>query len=134
MPIIFNAPLTASFQPSLPILIPCEKVVLDFKLVIGGRSSVNVQWYPEFTSDNPASPLAEWYRETAEEDIGNGDVRMPWSIRRFSTQGGDAALPPGTYYLDTQFKRTHKFCRIKILGLGCVATVLAVFGEIPQAP
>jgi hypothetical protein len=134
MPIIFDAPLTANFRPSLAILIPCEQVVLDFKLVINSRTPVQVQWYPEFTSDNPANLLAEWYRETAEEDISNGDVRMPPSIRRFSTNGGDADLPTGTYLFDTQFKRTHKFCRIQILGLGCMARVLAVFGEIPQAP
>ena len=134
MSILFNAPLTAAFQPSLPILIPGEKVVLDFKLVIVSAGLVRVQWYPEFTSDNPGDPNAEWYRETAEEDLGNGDVRMPSSIRRFSTEGVDADLPSGTYFFDTQFKRSHKFCRIQLLGLGCTAKVLAVFGEIPIAP
>ena len=134
MPVIFNAALTASFQPSRPIIIVAEKVVLDFKLVINSRSAVQVQWYPEFTMDNPASPTAEWYRETAEEDLGNADARMPPSIRRFSTQGADADLPTGTYYFDTQFKRTHGFVRIQILGFGCTAKVTAPFGEIPSAP
>ena len=134
MPVIFNGPLSGAFQPSLAILIPGEKVVLDFALVISTQAPLRVQWYPEFTSDNPADPNAVWYRETAEEDIGNGDVRMPPSIRRFSTQGGDNDLPAGTYHFDTQFRRSHKFCRIQILGLGCTATVLSVFGEIPVAP
>jgi hypothetical protein len=132
--IIFDAPLTANFQPSLPILIGTEKVVLDFKLIVAVRSVVQIQWYPEFAHDDPSAVNTEWYREMAEEDLGNGDVRMPPSIRRFSTYGADADLPTGTYYFDTQFKRTHKFFRIQILGANSYARVISQFGDVPVSP
>jgi len=132
--IILNTTLGASFQPSLPVLIPVEKVVLDFKITIPGRDSIRVQWYPEFSEDSPTDPNVEWYREVAEEDIGNGDVRMPIAIRRFSTEGADADLPPGTYFLSVQFKRSHKICRIQMAGAGAAVVVKTVFGDIPTAP
>ena len=130
--LLFNGPLTANFQSSQPLLIEGDRVVLDFVLNIPGPGPVSVQWYPEFTKLNPYDLATPWFRETAEEDLGNGDVRMPLSIRRFSTQGADASLPAGVYYLDAEFRRIHMFCRIRILGLGCTAQVFAPFGEIPN--
>ena len=127
---IFRGPLTGAFQPSLPIMIPADRVVLDFDLTIGGQVPVSVQWYPEFAEGDvaPSATNARWFREVAEEDIGNGDVRMPIVIRRFTTQGGDAPLPPGSYRFTVQLKRTHMFCRIQILGAGCTAIVTAPLG------
>lgn len=128
---IFNGPLTNAFQPSLPLLINDSVVVLDTTLVIAG-GPVRVEWYPEFTDDNPFDVNTRWYRELAEEDVGNGDVRMALTIRRFSTYGADADLPPGTYQLDAQFRRVHDFCRIQIRGLGATARVIAPFGSAPS--
>lgn len=132
--VIFQGPLTANFQPSAAVLIESEKVVLDFELVIPGANPVQVQWYPEYAWGSPADPATRWFRETAEEDIGNGDVRMPPSIRRFSTYGADGDLPTGIYRLDVELRRTHKFCRIQLLGLDCVATVYSLFGGLPMTP
>jgi hypothetical protein len=133
--IILDQTLTAAFTPSKPILIAGEKVVLDFRLVIPGPGPLSVQWYPEFTEGNPFDPTnLEWFREVAEEDIGNGNVRMSLVIRRFTINGADTALPAGTHRIDCEFKRTHKFFRIQMLGLGCVARVIVPFGEIPSAP
>ena len=130
---LFNSMLGANFVPTLPLLIAGEKVVLDFQLIVTAATA-KIEWYPEFTSDNPFAVTTIWYRETAEEDIGNGDVRMPISIRRFSNQGADTNLATGTYYLDAQFRRSHNFTRIQIRGTGSVAVVIAPFGEIPSAP
>jgi hypothetical protein len=132
--LILNAPLTAVPQPSQPLLILATEVVLDFDLFIADRTPVRVLWYPEYTKDNPRDPNTIWFRELAEEDIGNGDIRMPYTQRRFSTQGADADLPAGHYFFDVQLKRTHAFARIQIWGLGCTAKVWAPFGEIPNAP
>jgi len=132
--IILNAPLTTSFQPSLPIVIAGERITFHFKLVVGGQTPVRVSWYLEFSEDNPILPTAEWYREVAEEDIGNGDVRMPISVRRFSMQGSDADLTPGTYFFSVQLHRAGKMCRIQMAGEGCSAVVRSVFGDIPTAP
>lgn len=131
-PIIWNGPLSASFQPSLPITISADKLVLDFDITVGGRTPLTVQWYPEFAEGDvaPSSGAARWYREVAEEDIGNGDVRMPLSIRRFTTNGTDAGLPPGTYRVSVQLKRTHMFARIQIQGDGCTVTVRAPLSEL----
>lgn len=129
---LFNGPLTASFQPTAALTIVNKQVVLDFDLVIPGPAPVSVQWYPEFAEGDlsPSDPNARWYREVAEEDIGNGDVRMPIAIRRFTTQGADAALPAGSYRFSVQLKRTHMFVRLQIQGLGCQATVRAPFGDL----
>ncbi len=129
--IIFNAALTAAYQASEPIAIADDTIILDFEIVIA-VGTVRVLWYLEFTSDNPFSASAKWFREVSEEDIGNGDVRMPYAIRRFSTYGADADLGVGTHYLDVQLKRVHNFCRIKILGNGASAKVIAPVNEKPS--
>ena len=133
---IFNGPLTAAFQPSNLILVAGKEIVLDFLLSIP-NGGVNVEWYLEYTTGLSSSgqPLAAanwvWYRETSEEDIGNGDVRMNEVIRRFSPSGSDAALPAGVHALDAQFTRTHAIARIQIRGNGATAQVTAPFGTSP---
>ena len=128
---IFDAALTAAFQSSQPVVVSNDIVILDFTIVIA-VGTVRVQWYLEFTSDNPFDPNAAWFREVSEEDIGNGDVRMPVAIRRFSTFGADADLGVGTHRFDVQLKRVHNFCRIKILGNGATAKVIAPVNALPS--
>jgi hypothetical protein len=129
--VLFDAALTASFQASAPVTVSEDIAIFDFTITIA-VGTVRVQWYLEYTSDNPYSPTAIWYRETAEEDIGNGDVRMPSAIRRFSTFGADADLGVGTYYFDVQLKRVHDFCRIRIAGNGAYAKVVAPVNSKPS--
>jgi hypothetical protein len=130
-PIIFDAALTGAFQASTPVVVSNDVVIFDFAITIA-VGTVRVQWYLEFASDNPFSASTIWYREVSEEDIGNGDVRMPAAIRRFSTFGADADLGVGTHYFDVQLKRVHDFCRIKILGNGAYAKVIAPVNEQPS--
>jgi hypothetical protein len=117
-------------------LVAGKEVVLDFLLTIPG-GGVKVEWYLEFATgvDSLGQPLAManwvWYRETSEEDIGNGDVRMNEVIRRFSPLGSDAVLPAGVHALDAQFSRTHAFARIQIRGNTATAQVSTPFGTIP---
>lgn len=128
---IFNAALTAAYQASLPVSVSDEMIILDFQIVIA-VGTVRVLWYLEFTSGNPYDPSTVWYREVSEEDIGNGDVRMPAAIRRFSTPGADADLPAGTYGFDVQLKRVHNFCRVQIQGNGANAKILAPVNDVPS--
>jgi hypothetical protein len=129
--VIFNAALTGAFQASDPVMVSDEIVILDFEITIA-MGTVRVQWYLEFTADNPFDVNAVWFREVSEEDIGNGDVRMATAIRRFSTFGADADLGVGTYRFDVQLKRVHDFCRIKILGNGAYAKVTTPVNQRPS--
>jgi len=134
--VLFNGLLTANFQSSQPLLVSDQAVVLDFLLNIPA-GGVKVEWYPEYTkgldSNDQPLPMASWvwYRETAEEDIGNGDVRMNEVIRRFSPNGSDAVLPVGVHAVDVQLRREHAFVRIQIRGNGATAQVSTPFGKIP---
>ena len=142
---LFNGALTNAFQPSIPIEVQGDCVVLDFLLSIANTitppaTGASIEWYPEFTWTDPNAVGTQWYRETAEEDIGNGDVRMALSVRRFSTQGADTPLPPGTHACDVQLKREHAFVRVQIrVAAGgadtCSAAVWAPFGtQLQSAP
>lgn len=135
---IFNGALTNAFQPSRAIMVSSERVVLDFLLSVAnvaGGVTARIEWYPEFTWDNPNSAAARWFRETAEDDVGDGDIEMPKTARHFEEVGG-ADLALGTHSLDGQFKRSHDFCRIQIrVAAGgadtCVAQVFSAYGKIP---
>jgi hypothetical protein len=137
---IFNAALTNAFQASDPFTITGEAIVLDMLLSVANiavpGTAARIEWYFEFASDDPNATTTNWYREVAEEDIGNGDVRMSTVIRRFATNASDAPLPEATYRFDMQFARRHNFCRIQIRVLAggadnCRATVLSVLGSQP---
>jgi hypothetical protein len=139
---ILNTLLQVAYQPSRAIMFPSEQVVLDFVITVADAAAPvpasRILWYPEFTFDNPNAPTARWFRELAEEDIGNGDVRMPKTVRRFTELGG-ADLAAGAHLLSAQFKRTHDYYRIQIArdaaaGDLCRAQVFAVFGSIPTSP
>lgn len=136
---LFNGLLTAAFAPSAPLMISDKEVVLDFLLTIPGGGGVKIEWYPEFTTGRDVSgqplPMSSWvwYRETSEEDIGNGDVRMNEVIRRFSPNGSDAVLPVGVHQLDVQLVRTHAFTRVQIRGNTATAQITSPFGKIPIA-
>jgi hypothetical protein len=132
---IFSGALATGFQPSSPILIEGEKITLDFKIAIIGSATRRVQWYFEFAEGNPYDASTLWFPETAEENVGNGDVRMPIAIRRFSSNSTDADLSPGTHYRSAQFQRRHKFARLQLAGTAdCAVTVWSVFGGPPFTP
>lgn len=134
---IFNGKLTNAFQPTAPFGVVGENIVFDMALTVANiavpGTPATIQWYPEFTSADPNNPATVWFREVAEEDLGNGDVRMSKVIRRFAENGSDAPLAEGLHYLDGQFARRHNFCRLQLAvkaggADNCSASVLAVFG------
>jgi hypothetical protein len=139
--ILNNALLTNAFQASQPFSIVGDNIVLDFTIVVANVAApgtpAQVEWYPEYTSADPNAVGTGWFRETSEEDIGNGDVRMNLVVRRFATNGADAPLPDAaTYRLDTQFSRKHNYCRIQIRVTAasadaCRASILSVLGLAP---
>lgn len=145
MLVLFNGLLTNVFQPSLPTAVRNGTVVVDFHVVVAnvitppGTTAV-VQWYPEYASADPNAAGTRWYRETTEESLGMGDVRMSQSIRRFTENGNEVDLPPGTYDQDVQLKREHAFVRYQIrVAVGsadaCQAELVDPFGtQLQSAP
>ena len=140
---IFNGKLTTSFQPTQAYMLVGETAVFDFDLVVANiavpGTPARVEWYAEYTSADPNAVATKWYRELAEEDIGNGDVRMPVVVRRFSTNGGDAPLSEGTYAFDAQFTRKHNFVRLQVRVApagadNCTLRVNVPFGTAPLSP
>jgi len=138
---IFSGPLTNAFQASLPFSMSGENTVFDWSIVVANTvtppgTAASLEWYPEFTSGDPNAAATLWYRETAEEDLGNGNVRMPKTVRRFTEEGSDVPLAEGTHRLDTQFVRRHNFGRLQLrTAVGsadtCSAAVLCVIGGAP---
>jgi hypothetical protein len=90
-------------------------------------------------SQDPNWVGALWFREVAEEDIGNGDVRQSKVVRRFAEEGSDAPLAVGSHFLNLQFARKEGFARLQVrVAAGganaCTLMVSAVFGTIPLSP
>lgn len=142
---LFNGVLTNAFQPSIPSAVRGDSVVVDFALSIVNTATppgtgASIEWYFEFTEIDPNSPAATWAREVAEEDVGQGDVRMSAVVRRFANTLAENNLPPGAYRFSTQFKRVHAFYRLQLrVAAGgadtCTATATDPFGtQLQSAP
>jgi hypothetical protein len=142
---LFNGALTNAFQPSSPSAVRNDTIVVDFALAIANvvtppGTAASIEWYFEFTELDPNAAGATWAREVAEEDVGQGDVRMSFVVRRFAAQAAETDLPPGTYRVSTQFKRAHAFYRVQIrVAAGgadtCSAAVVDPFGtQLQSAP
>jgi len=108
--VVFNRALTGVFVAGTPFVMVAEKVVLDFLATVTALAAID--WFLEFTGDDPNDAAAVWNQELAEEDAGGGVVAMPKVIRTFKENGG-ANLAIGTHSLSCQFVRTHKCCRIQ---------------------
>lgn len=126
--VLFNARalVAGTFNPSAPVLLQGDHLVIDFTLVIG-TAATQVRWYIEYAEDDPNSANTLWFRELAEEDNGGGQVDMPIVIRSFRDNGG-ANLPAATYQVSVQFVRKHKFARLQaeIVAGGGTCTMTAV--------
>lgn len=135
--LLSSTPLTTSFQPSAALLVSGETVVLDFTVVVANTGAAllgRIEWYLEFTSGDPLSSTTRWFREVAEEDAGDGDVKMPKVIRRFTEQGG-TNLAVGNHYFNVQFVRKHLFVRVQIrqaatFADACTARIDSDFGDL----
>lgn len=127
---LFNGALGAAFAPTRYLLLSGERLALDFDITVAGAPAT-VEWFMEFTSQNPSDPATSWHREVAEEDIGGGVTHMPVVVRDF------AALAAGTTRLSAQFIRAHDFVRLQMrAAVGAVPNlaVTAPFGSQPAAP
>ena len=138
MLILFNGPLTNAFVPSAPTAVKSEGLVFDFEVEIvntltpPGTAAV-IEWYPEFTSTDPNAAGSVWFRESTEEVLGAGVVRMSPTVRFFTANANEVNLPPGVHRQDVQLKRIHAFVRIQLrVAAGgadtCRATVWDPFG------
>jgi hypothetical protein len=137
---LFNGPLTNAFQPTAGFLLAGETVVLDLVANVASvppaADAGRIECYLEYTTEDPNAVNTRWFREVAEEDIGNGDVRMPKVVRRFTENGADTALAVGIHYLNMQFSRKEGFARLQVrVAAGganaCSLAVFAVFGALP---
>jgi hypothetical protein len=139
---LFNGKLTAAFQPTKPVMVAGETIVLDFlatiaNLVTPPATPGLVEWYLEYCYTDPNAAATRWFQECAEEDKGNGVVRMAKVIRYFSENAADVALAVGVHMIDTQFARKHAFYRLQVRATGadnCSLIVASPFGSIPISP
>lgn len=123
--VIVNRTLTGSFVPSTYVLLPSDKLTLNFHLdTSGGPSTVN--WYPEYSDD-----LLTWSREVAEEDAAGGVVLMPKTIRTFADNAG-TQLADGAHDLNVQLVRQGKFARLQMrVSAGAATAVVTADGTSP---
>jgi hypothetical protein len=137
---LFNGLLTNAFQPTQGFLLAGENIVLDMTAVVASvppaATRARIQFYLEYTTQDPNAATTPWFREVAEEDVGNGDVRMSKVVRRFAEYGSDADLAVGTHRLNMQFTRKEGFARLQVAvttpsANACTLKVEAVFGTTP---
>lgn len=132
-----NEILTAADVASKTVMLPGERLTLDFTLVVDAAAApAQVNWFIEYSRDNPlaVAPLPVYFREVAEEDVGSGVVNMVRVLRTFRLNGG-ALLPEGTHRFTLMFIRHHKIIRLQasLVGAGEVRlTVEEPFATIPQ--
>lgn len=111
---LFNSVLGATFAPSRAFMIQGERATLDFLVEVTGETLAKIEWYFEFTSEDPNDPDAIWYRELAEQNTaGSGTTNMPKVVRVFQERDG-TLLAAGEHALDAQCTRAHNFTRIQI--------------------
>jgi hypothetical protein len=136
--VLLNQQLGANFVASQPLQLVGDTLVLDMAVVVPAGPGVKVEFYLEYADGldrvtGQAAPITNWIwsRECAEEDIGDGDVRMALVIRRFTPFGADAVLPAGTYNVSMQFRRTHGYARVQARGDTASLQVYAPYGDLP---
>ena len=124
MIVLFDGPLTPAFEPSKPFLMNGERITLDFFV-----ENATLEWFLEFTSDDPNKVSARWAREGAEEYTTAGVTHMPVVVRDF----------PGPGAFSAHFIRAHQFVRIQLRGVEMVpapdaaALVRSPFGLLAQS-
>ena len=128
---IFNGNLGVNFAPTRAFLLASEKITVDFLVTVTVGPAV-IEWYLEYGSMNPNDPAAEWLREVAEEDVGNGVVYMPKVVRRL-TDNDNALhqLAQGTHYLSAQMMRAHQLCRLQVRMAAAPVATAAMRVTIP---
>ena len=110
--ILFNGKVSSGFTPSKAIFVSAKRVVLRFLVTVSGAPTP-VQFYMEFSGN----PSGQWFRETAEEDQGDGVVEMPAVVRTLTPSGG-GNLPVGVTAVSMQFVRDEQFVRMQLACAG----------------
>lgn len=110
--VLFNGKVPSSYTPSKATFVSGRRVVLRFLITVIG-SPTPVTCYLEFAGN----PKQQFFRETAEEDQGNGAVKMPAVVRTLAAAGG-GSLPVGVTALNMQFLRDEQFVRVQLACAG----------------
>ncbi len=132
---LFDAVPGSGFAPTQPFQVSADRVILNWTAVV--TVAAGIQWYLEFTDENPIDPNTVWNREVAEEDVGSGVTHMPLVVRDFQNFSNGLGLPVGTTGISTNFVRQANFIRAQIkLASGTVTRlkVTVPFGSSPAVP
>lgn len=132
--VVFDGALTGGFVATKPLLMTADTIVYDMIATVSVLAKI--EFFLEFTSDNPLDPLAFWSREVSEDDAGNGVVHMPMVVRDLQVNGG-TGLPIGVSKVTLQFVRKHRCVRMQVraaVGTVTELQVLAPFGLVCNAP
>lgn len=124
---LYDAPLGGAFTATRSFLMIGEKATVDF-LFAQAVGPATIEWYLEYTSDNPLLPSAVWRREVDEEDVGAGIVHMFDVVRDFTGIVGAAVGK------SAQCVRAHHFIRVVMrVAAGAVGNVVVTtpFGIQP---
>jgi hypothetical protein len=129
---VFDKALTTSYAATTPLMMAAGRVTMDFLLTVATEAAV--QWYLEFTDDNPNNASTQWFRELAEEDAGGGVVAIPLVVRTFKESSATLTnLQAGTFAGSAQFARTHKFFRLQIRASSGSVTRAQIWGQFGVA-
>jgi hypothetical protein len=127
---LFNAPLTAAYRPTQPLLVSCDRAVFDLLLTVGVPGAITC--YVETVDGNPFSPSTVWSREVIEDTSpGNGNINMIKVVRSVLENGG-GNLGVGTHKVGLAFLRSCQLARLQLAATGTVSVIVtAPFGTIP---
>lgn len=126
---LFKKALTTGYVMSQPLAIDSDDLTLFFTMVLSGGPTT-VDFFLEYTDENPNDSASTWYQEVDEVDNGTGGVTHNIVTRTFG------ALADGSYNLALQFTRRAQYARIQIKAdvAGGLATIIAPFGSRTASP
>ena len=132
---IFKGSLTSGFQASDPVTLKSQALTLLWDISATDADVTDVDFYLEYTDENPLDANTIWYPEVDEQDTGDGEVTMSLVLRTFQLNGG-ASLPLGSYRASTLFTRKAQFARVQVRVSDGAAnlTLKDPFSDNPQSP
>ena len=125
-----------AFVASQPVMLERDWLTIDFTIVVA-TGVTQVQFFPEFTGENPNAVATAWFRQVVSDDGAGGLVNMAKTVNVFQENNGNN-LAVGTHLLSVQLLVRHMFARIQagIVSGGGTAVMSAVarFGSQPITP
>lgn len=121
--VLFNGVVPSSFAPTKYTAIVARRIVVRLTITVR-TSPTTLRCYLEYGGDG-----THWFRELAEEDGGDGAVKMPAVVRTITGPDGDD-LPVGTTTVDLQFLRDEQLFRLQLACAGSASVkVTTPYGD-----